>query len=370
VLGPPRRGSRRLPARLLAAGASLVVAAASLTACVSSGDEVGVSLILKTLTNPYFVAMREAAEQKAKAAGIELSVAAGTMDGDTQNQINEIYTAIARGDKGILITSNGNSVNAAIRLARDNGLYVIALDTPPIPADVTDNTYATDNTQAGRLIGQYTAARLNGKKAVIAMLDLYNDQVASVDIQRDHGFLEGMGIDPGSDSQLAQEPRTGQYKGFGGGQGGDYQIACHQPTQGAVDGGRTAMEQCLSANPDINVVYSINEPAGRGAYAALQAAGATDKAFVVTIDGSCEGMADVQAGTFAADATQYPGDMAAIGVQAVVARSEGKQPPGVTPGKTFLDTGTNLVASQVPNGVQAQTVDEGLTRCWGSKDGT
>ena len=366
--GPRRR--RRLHSRLLAAVVTVATALTTLTACLSSGNDVGVSLILKTLTNPYFVAMREAAEQKAAAAGIQLSVAAGTADGDTQNQINEIYTAIARGDKGILITSNGNSVNAAIRLARDNGLYVIALDTPPIPPDVTDNTYATDNTQAGRLIGQYTAARLNGKKAVIAMLDLYNDQVASVDIQRDHGFLEGMGIDPGSDSQLAQEAKTGQYQGFGGGKGGDYQIACHQPTQGAVDGGRTAMEQCLSANPDINVVYTINEPAGRGAYAALQAAGATKKAFVVTIDGSCEGMNDVKAGTFAADATQYPGDMAAIGVQAVVARSEGKQPPGVTPGKTFLDTGTNLVATEVPDGVKAQTVDQGLERCWGSSSGT
>lgn len=364
------RHRRRLHSRLLAAAVTVATALGSLTACLSSGDEIGVSLILKTLTNPYFVAMREAAQQKADAAGITLSVAAGTMDGDTQNQINEIYTAIARGDKGILITTNGNSVNAAIRLARDNGLYVIALDTPPIPADVADNTYATDNTQAGRLIGQYTAARLGGQKAVVAMLDLYNDQVASVDINRDHGFLEGMGIDPSSDSQLAQEPQKGQYKGVGGGPGGDYEIACHQPTQGAVDGGRTAMEQCLQARPDINVVYSANEPAARGAYAALQAAGATDKAFVVTIDGSCEGMADVQAGTFAADATQYPGDMAAIGVEAVVKRSQGQTPPGVTPGKTFLDTGTNLVATKVPTGIKAQSVDEGLQKCWGSRSGT
>ncbi|MHA3701652.1 substrate-binding domain-containing protein [Jatrophihabitans sp. YIM 134969] len=361
---------RSARSRLLSAVVVLATAVGSLTACVTSNDTVGVALILKTLTNPYFVAMRQAAQEKADAAGIDLSVAAGTMDGDTQNQINEIYTAIARGDKGILIASNGNSVNAAIRLARDNGLYVIALDTPPIPADVTDNTYATDNTQAGRLIGQYTAARLGGKKAVIAMLDLYDDQVASVDIERDHGFLEGMGIDPGSTSQLAQEPRSGQYKGVGGGGGGQYEIACHQPTQGAVDGGRTAMEQCLSANPDINVVYSVNEPAGRGAYAALQAAKATQKAFVVTIDGSCSGMESVKSGVFAADATQYPGDMAALGVEAVVKISQGQEPPGVTPGKTFLDTGTNLVATDVPEGVKAQTVDEGLSRCWGSTSDT
>lgn len=358
----------RLGRRVLVGLLASVTVAGSLSGCVSQGHQVGVSLILKTLTNPYFVAMREAAQAEADKAGVKLSVAAGTMDGDTQNQINEVYTAIARGDKGILITSNGNSVNAAIRLARANGLYVIALDTPPIPADTTDNTYATDNVQAGRLIGQYTAARLGGKKAVIAMLDLYNDQVASVDIGRDHGFLEGMGIDPGSDSVNAQEARSGSYKGAGGGSGGDYEIACHQPTQGAVDGGRTAMEQCLSARPDINVVYSVNEPAGMGAYAALQAAGATKKAFIVSIDGSCSGMQAVQDGVFAADATQYPGKMASLGVQAVVALAKGEKPPGVTPGKTFLDTGTNLVATQVPNGVQAQSVEQGRSACWGSTD--
>ena len=102
------------------------------------------------------------------------------------------------------------------------------------------------------------------------MLDLFNDQVVSVDNNRDHGFLEGMGIDPGSKTQNGKEAKTGKYTG---GKGGDYKIVCHQPTQGAIDGGRTAMENCLSANPDINVVYTINEPAAEGAYAALKAAG-------------------------------------------------------------------------------------------------
>ena len=50
------------------------------------------------------------------------------------------------------------------------GLYVIALDTVPNPPDTVDITYATDNEQAGKLDGQYAAAALNGKPAVIAML--------------------------------------------------------------------------------------------------------------------------------------------------------------------------------------------------------
>ena len=117
------------------------------------------------------------------------------------------------------------------------------------------------------------------------MLDLFNNQVVSVDIDRDHGFLEGMGINPGNPNENGQEAKSGTYTG-----GGKYTIACHQPTQGAIDGGRTAMENCLSANPNINVVYAINEPAAEGAYAALKAAGKQSQIKVFAIDGSCAGL--------------------------------------------------------------------------------
>ncbi len=156
------------------------------------------------------------------------------------------------------------------------------------------------------------------------MLDLFNNQVVSVDTARDHGFLEGMGIDPGSKTQNGQEAKTGKYTG---GKGGDYVIACHQPTNGAVPGGKTAMENCLSANPDINVVYTINEPAADGANQALKAAGKTGVT-VVTIDGSCNYVNGlVKDGVIAADAAQYPGKMASIGVKTIADIARGGAKP-------------------------------------------
>src|SRR3954467_13968195 len=367
-MAPAREGRRpsgvvriqRLCA-LLASGLTFV----RLASCGvgGNGDKTGVSLILKTQTNPYFVSMKQAAKEAAQQSGTHLSVATGQADGDTPSQINAIYTAIARGDKGILITSNGAAVNSALRQAKDDGLFVIALDTPLDPAKVADVTYATNNFQAGKLIGEYAAAKLDGKKAVIAMLDLYDDQVVSVDVDRDHGFLTGMGIDPGSKTLNAKEARTGTYNG---GAGGSYTIACHQATQGAVDGGRTAMEQCLSRNPDINVVYTINEPAGEGAYAALKADDHQDKAFIVSIDGSCQGMVDVEKGLFAADATQSPGKMAQLGVDAVAKIGAGQQAPSLPPGEDYLDTGTKLVTANPLPGVDSQTPDEGKKTCWGT----
>ena len=62
--------------------------------------------------------MEKAALEQADKNNVHLSVAAGTADGDTQTQITAIDTAISRGDKGILITTNGDAVNAALARPR------------------------------------------------------------------------------------------------------------------------------------------------------------------------------------------------------------------------------------------------------------
>jgi fructose transport system substrate-binding protein len=326
-----------------------------------SGEEVGVSLILKNTSNPFFVSMKNDAEAKAEELGVRLTVAAGKEDGDTQSQIDAIESAVANGDSGILITPSGDAVVPAIEAAREAGLLVIALDTPPNPASSVDITFATDNGLAGELIGQWTAATLGGEKATIAMLDLFNDQVVSVDYLRDQGFLIGMGIVDSIDtSGNGNEPPTGSYSG------GEYEVVCHEPTNGAVDGGKTAMETCLSLNPDINVVYTINEPAAQGAYDALVAAGSADGVLIVSVDGGCDpGLRLVEEGVIGATAQQYPGKMASLGMEAIVALANGGAKPEVTPGLDFFNTGVALVTDSPAEGVESISVAEGKEICWG-----
>ncbi|MFI5184667.1 MAG: substrate-binding domain-containing protein, partial [Vicinamibacteria bacterium] len=89
------------------------------------GAEVGVSLVTKDSTNPFFVAMQEGAQKEAAARGVDLTIAAGKRDGDEEGQVQAVENAIARGERGILITPNGPGVNVALRKAREAGLYVI-----------------------------------------------------------------------------------------------------------------------------------------------------------------------------------------------------------------------------------------------------
>jgi len=311
--------------------------------------------------------MEDGAKKAAEAGGVDLKLAAGKADGDEDTQIQAIENAISKGDKGILITPNGPSVVDALKKAKDAGLFVIALDTPPDPADAVDITFATDNFAAGQLIGKWTAAQLGGKKATIALVDLFDDKVVSVDYNRDQGFLTGLGIDTADKKKNGDEAKTGKYTG---GKGGDYEIVGNQASQGAEDGGRTAMETLLSKNPNINVVYTINEPAAAGAFEALKAAGKEKDVLVVSIDGGCSGVNNVKSGVIGATAQQYPVKMAELGVKAIVDLAKNGTKPSNSEGLDFFNTGVELVTDKAASGVKSittyATIDPAVNTAWAS----
>ena len=334
----------------------------------AEGGTVAVSLITKDSTNPFFVAMQEGAKEAAAANGVDLTVGSGKTEGDDQGQIDLIENAIAQGQAGILITPMSVNVNDAIKKARDAGLYVIALDTPTDPPDVVDITFATDNCLAGEAIGQWAAGKLNGEKATIARLVIFNDRMVSVDYCRDNGFLKGMGIDIKDLTVMGDEDETGKYTT---GAGGDYEIVCLEATGANQEGGRTGMEKCLAANPDINVVYTINEPTAFGAAEALKAAGKTigTDVIIVSVDGGLAGVEAVKAGEIQATSQQYPLLMASLGVEAIKTIADGGAPPSPTSANgEFFDTGVKLCTEMPMDTVTAAeqwTAQQCIDNAWG-----
>jgi fructose transport system substrate-binding protein len=344
-------------------GGSGAEPASSASGGASTQEKVAVTLITKDDLNPFWIAMQEGAKQAATENGVDLTIAAGKADGDEDGQVKAIEAAVARGDKGILITPNGPGINSALDAAKQAGLFLIALDTPPEPADTVDITFATDNFKAGEAIGKWTAAQLGGKKATIALLDAFNDKVISVDYNRDQGFLTGMGIDTKDPKKNGDEDKTGKYTG---GKGGDYQIVCNEPTGGNQDKGKTAMEACLTKGADINVVYTLNEPGAAGAAEALSDAGKKN-VIITSVDGGCEGVGNVKNGTIGATSQQYPLKMAKLGVEAIAKIARGGEKPAVTPGLDFYDTGVALVTDKPVDGLESIDSAKGLDLCWGKK---
>jgi fructose transport system substrate-binding protein len=317
------------------------------------GGNVAVGLITKTDTNPFFVKMKEGAQAEAKKDGATVQSFAGKKDGDNESQVAAVENLIAQGAKGLLITPNDSkAIVPSLDKARQAGMLVIALDTQTEPADAADATYATDNFLAGQLIGQWAAAKFkkDGKQAKIAMLDLSPEGV-SVDVQRDQGFLKGFGIDVGDQTKIGDEK--------------DPRIVGHDSTDGAEEGGRTAMENLLQKDPSVNLVYTINEPAAAGAYQALKAAGKDKQVTIVSVDGGCPGVQNVQKGIIGATSQQYPLKMAQMGVKAVVDYANDKQKPQMPSGKDFINTGTTLITDDAQTGVSSKDTKFGLANCWG-----
>ncbi|MAW89163.1 MAG: sugar ABC transporter [Phyllobacteriaceae bacterium] len=319
----------------------------------ASAAEISACLITKTDTNPFFVKMREGAEAKAKELGITLNSYAGKVDGDNETQVAAIETCIANGAKGILLTpSSTSAIVPSVQQAREAGLLVIALDTPLDPIDAADMTFATDNFKAGELIGQWAKATLGDEaaNAKIAMLDLDVSQ-PTVGVLRDQGFMQGFGID------LADPNKWGDES--------DPRIVGHDVTQGNEEGGRKAMENLLATDPSINVVYTINEPAAAGAYEALKSIGRENDVLIVSVDGGCPGVANVEGGVIGATSQQYPLLMASRGIEAIAAWAKNGVKPQATEGKDFFDTGVALVTDKPAEGVPSISVEEGKKLCWG-----
>ncbi len=322
-------------------------------AAMADGHGASACLITKTDTNPFFVKMREGAEAAAEKAGMTLRSYAGKIDGDHETQVAAIETCIADGASGILLTaSDTSSIVGAVTQARDAGLLVIALDTPLEPIDAADATFATDNFLAGELIGKWAAASLgdNAANAKIALLDLAVSQ-PTVGVLRDQGFLQGFGID------LADPNVNGDED--------DPRIVGNDVTAGNEEGGRRAMENLLAVDPEINVVYTINEPAAAGAYEALKSIGRENDVLIVSVDGGCPGVQNVADGVIGATSQQYPLLMASKGIEAIAAFAKDGTLPANTPGKDFFDTGVALVTDKPADGVDSISVVDGKNLCWG-----
>ena len=97
----------------------------------------------------------------------------------------------------------------------------------------------------------------------------------------------------------------------------DARIVGHEVTSGNEEGGQQAMEALMQRDPAINLVYTINEPAAAGAYEALKSFGMEENALIVSIDGGCPGVQNVEAGVIGATAQQYPLLMASMGIEAI-----------------------------------------------------
>jgi len=325
-----------------------------------NGEGVKIDLIVKENINPFWVWMIQGATARAEELGADLQACWGAKDPDPEGQTTCIENAVARGATTILIAPSSPGVVPAIEQAREAGLVVIALDTATEPPDAVDITFATDNFEAGLLIGQWAAAQM-GDAAATAKIGLININPSQpvVGVKRNQGFLQGFGIDIGDPTVWGDED--------------DSRIVGQDVGSGSQQDSVTAMENLLQIDPEINLLYTINEPTARGAVQAMNTFGiSTDDVLIVSVDGGCEAMGDINDGIINATSQQYPSRMASLGVEWGIRNSLTGAVPApedsefYTDGLDIYNTGVTLITNEPHDSVASITADEGKAICWGN----
>jgi fructose transport system substrate-binding protein len=333
------------PARLgvmaLAGTCALALAgcnSSSTNASGSSGGAVTIGIVELNLSNPFFGTLENATESAAKAKGWKVMKAEAKVPGDSATQVTAIENMIADHVKAIVVDpANSTALNGVVKQARDKGILVLTVNSSLSPLNTADATYATDNLAAGKLIGRWAKASAPSDPH-IAMLDF--DLSDGPSSGRHNGFLSGYGIN-------VKSPL----------------VSGTALTQGTIDTGQSAMENLLSAHPNINLVYTINEPTAHGAYTAIKNRGLAGKIVLVSVDGACTGVEDVKSGAIGATAMQFPSKMGQMAVAAAAAYIKN----GTKPKAGLTDSGTVLITDKPVPGIASETSAWGLDHCWGPK---
>lgn len=271
------------------------------------------ALLPKTLTNEYFVAMRDKALAACEALGVELLYDAPTEETMINEQIAMFETMMQKGVDGILIVPNGtDEIVASVEAANKANVPVICLDTMANGGDIL-SFIGTNNYEGGLLAGEWVGQNYKGNVAIITGVP--GNQTHT---DRNQGFIDGIAKYP--DIKLVAEPVPGYA----------------ERAQGM-----TIAENLITANPDLVAIYCTNDQMAMGAGEAMKAAGLSEKVAVIGFDGSPNAAQGIIDGLIAASVAQAPGTMAELGVKAMYDFIVN----GVKP-EAVVDTGCTMVTSE------------------------
>lgn len=283
---------------LLMSGTALLAGLLAVRAPASAKDLTAIGVTMGSLGNPYFVALTKGIKAEANAGGgSKVSVTAVSADYDLNKQFTQIDNFIAAGVQMIVLNAvDPNAILPAIKRAQAAGIVVVAAD---VAATGADATVETDNTLAGTLSCDFLAKKLGGKGNVVIQ---NGPQVSSV-IDRVKGCKAALAKSP--DIKILSSDQDGK---------------------GSRDGGLQVMQGALIRYPDLNGVFTINDPQAIGSDLAAKQQNRTGLV-ITSVDGAPDIVQAIKThGMIAASASQDPYGMGRLATKVGMAILAGHPP--------------------------------------------
>lgn len=279
--------------KLIALSASAVLAF-SLTACnrdssdtSADGDATGgsITLALSTQTNPFFVQLRDGAQEKATELGVTLNVQDASDDAATQaNQLNNAITTGA----GVVIVNptDSDAVVPSVEALNQADIPVVAVDRSASSGDIA-SFVASDNVAGGAQAAAALAEAIGGEGEILML-----QGIAGSSASRDRG--------KGFEEEIAKNEGI--------------TIAAKQTANFDRGEGLDVATNLLQAHPNVKAIFAENDEMALGAIEALGARAGQD-VIVVGFDGTNDGLKAVEDGRMLATIAQQPEELGAKAVE-------------------------------------------------------
>ena len=242
-----------------------------------------IGLVISTLSNPFFVDLRDGAESKANEMGHRLIIL-DSQDNPSQ-ELSNVEDLITRGVDIILINpTDSDAVSNAILQANSQNIPVITLDRATNQGEVVSHI-ASDNRLGAEMAAQFIYETLGDNARIVQLEGIPGTSAAR---ERQEGFV----------SFIEQH---------------NMQLLASQPAGFDRAQGLTVMENLLQAHADINAVFAQNDEMALGALSAIRAA--HEDILIVGFDGTADGIAAVNRGLLDATVAQQLDVIGSVGIE-------------------------------------------------------
>jgi ribose transport system substrate-binding protein len=286
-----------------AAGAAKTVAPAT------AAPQRQIGLVMKTLTNPFFIEMEKGARRAEKELGIVLQVKTAAQETSIEQQIQLVNDLIAaKVDAIVIAPGDSQSLVATLKKAVDAGINVVNIDNrldaqSMQQAGLADVPFiGVDNDAGAYKAGQFLAAKVSSPtKAAI---------------------LEGI-----RSADNARQRMEGAKRALS--ENKNIKLVASETANWKIDEAYKVTKAMFTKTPDIQLLFAANDMMAMGAVKYLQESGKS-QVKVVGYDALDEAVAEVQSGRMYATVDQQAAEQGYQGVAMALRMIKGEKSTPVT----------------------------------------
>ena len=197
-----------------------------------------------TMNNPFFVYISDTAKAIVEGNGDEYVTADPQMD--QAKQIAGVEDMVTQGIDVLLLNPvDTKGVRPALDACQEAGVPIVNFDADVYDTDMVASILVSNNYKAGQVVGERVAQDFPDGCTIA----IFDSPTAKSTLDRVQGFTDAL-----NDSGI------------------EYEVVFQQDGKGDTQVTLGLAENCLQANPDVDVMFAGNDPSAMGCVAACEAA--------------------------------------------------------------------------------------------------